>query len=116
MLQKTGERLSRNIQRGLEEELARLKRTVPFEETLTVCWTPQKHSKVSGEVVGNTIYIYDEDPQEAKNTLKHEYLDCLLTRKMIEPLIAIVNTLIKLKEMEIYKAKEQIVSILSKLV
>ena len=60
--------------------------------------------------------IYDEDPREAKNTLKHEYLDCLLTRKMIEPLIAIVNTLIKLKEMEIYKAKEQMVSTLSKLV
>ena len=116
MLQKIRERLSRSVQRGLEEELARLKTIVPFEEALAVCWTPLSQSKVSGEVVGNTIYVYDKDPREAKNTLKHEYLDCLLTRKMVQPLIAIVNTLIKLKETEIYQEKEKVVSILSKLV
>jgi len=116
MLQKTGERLSRNVQRDLEEELARLKRMVPFEEALTVCWTPRSHGKVSGEVVGNTIYVYDENLREAKNTLKHEYLDCLLTRKIVEPLIAMVNTFIKLKEGEIYKEKEQIVSTLLRLI
>jgi hypothetical protein len=62
------------------------------------------------------LRIYDEDLREAKNTLKHEYLDCLLTRKIVEPLIAIVNTFIKLKEGEVHKEKEQIVSTLSKLI
>ena len=115
-MQKTGERLSRNVQRGLEEELARLRNMLPFEETLTVCWTPRSHGKVSGEVVGNTIYVYDENLREAKNTIKHEYLDCLLTRNIVEPLIAMVNTFIKLKEGEIYQEKEKIVSTLSKLI
>jgi len=116
MVQKTGERLSRNVQRDLEEELARLKTMVPFEEALTVCWTPRSHGKVSGEVVGNTIYVYDENLREAQKTLKHEYLDCLLTRKIVEPLIAMVNTFIKLKEREIYQQKEKVVSTLSRLI
>jgi len=116
MEQKTEEPQLKNVQQALEKQLAKLERLVPHEEALTVRWTPRSQSKVSGEVVDNTIYVYDENPQEAIATLKHEYLDCLLTRKMIEPLIAIVNTFIKLKEGEIYKEKEQIVSILSKLI
>jgi len=116
MVQKTEERRLTNVQRALEEELARPKRMVPFEKALTVRWTPRSNSKISGEVVGDTVYVYDENAQEAMNTLKHEYLDCLLTRKMVEPLIAMVNTFIKLKEREIYKEKEQIVSTLSKLI
>ena len=116
MVQKTEERRLRNVQRVLEEELARLRRMIPFEESLTVCWRPRSHSEVSGEVVGDTVYVYDENGQEAMNTLKHEYLDCLLTRKMVEPLIAMVNTFIKLKEREIYEEKERIVTNLLKLI
>jgi len=116
MAQKTKKQRFRDVQRTLEEELARLKKVVPFEEALTVRWTPRSHGNISGEVVGNTVYVYDENTQEAINTLKHEYLDCLLTRKMVEPLIAMVNTLIKLQERQIYKEKEQIVATLSKLI
>ena len=93
-----------------------MKKTIPFEESLAVRWSPQPESKVSGEVVGNTIYVYSETIHEAVETLKHEYIDCLLTRKIIEPLIAVVNTFIKLKEREIYEEKERIVKRLLKLV
>lgn len=104
------------VQRILERELARLKTMIPFEEILTLCWYPQPENKVSGQVVGNTLYIYSETVREAVETLQHEYLDCLLTRKIIEPLITMVNTFIKLKEREIYQEKERIVARLLKLV
>jgi len=116
MGEKIGGGHSKSVQRVLEKELARLKRLVPFEELLTVCWNPRSHGKISGEVVGNTIFIYDKNLQEALKTLKHEYLDCLLTRKLVDPLITIINTLMKLKEREIYKGKERIVNTLSKLI
>jgi len=116
MAEKIGGGHSKSVQRVLEKKLARLKRLVPFEELLTVRWNPRSHGKISGEVVGNTILIYDENLQEALKTIKHEYLDCLLTRKLVDPLIAIINTLMKLKEREIYKGKERIVNTLSKLV
>ena len=116
MVQKTEKRPLGNVQQALEEELGRLRRMIPFEEALTVCWTPQSHSKVSGEVVGDTVYVYEENLRQARNTLRHEYLDCLLTRKIVEPLIALINTFIKLKEKEIYKEKEHIVSTLSKMI
>lgn len=105
----------KDVQQALEEELARLKK-VAFEEALTVRWKPQSHSKISGEVVGETVYVYERDKQEAINTLKHEFLDYLITRKLVNPLVALVNTLIKIKEMEIYNEKERIVTTLSKLV
>ena len=114
-MQKTKRRQLKNVQRVLEEELARLKRLVPFEEALTVRWTPRPYVNISGEVIINTIYVYDENVQEAINTLKHEYLDCLLTRKLVNPLVTLVNTLIKIIEKEIYNEKERIVNTLSKL-
>ena len=102
-------------QRILERELARLERIIPCEEHLTVRWSPQHESKVSGEVLGNTILVYSETVQEAVETVRHEYLDCLLTREIIDPLIVMVNAFIKLKERDIYEEKERIVTCLLKL-
>lgn len=107
---------TKNVQRVLEKELARLKRLVPFEEALTVRWKPLLQSEISGKVVGKTIYVYDENPREAVNTLKHEYLDCLLTRKLVKPLVTLVNTFIKLREKEIYTEKERIITHLLKVI
>lgn len=66
--------------------------------------------------MGSMIFIYDEDLGEAVKTLRHEYLDCLLTRKLVDPLVAMINTLMKMKERDIYKGKERIVNTLSKLI
>lgn len=115
-MQKTEREQAKNVQRVLKEELARLKRLIPFEEELTLYWRPRSHGEISGEVIGNTIFIYEENLQEAVKTLKHEYLDCLLTRKLVDPLIALINTLIKMRAQEIYKRKERIVDTLSKLI
>lgn len=115
-MQKTEKRQAQHVQQVLKEELARLKKLVPFDEELTLCWTPRLHSRVSGEVVGSTIFIYEEDLGEAVKTLRHEYLDCLLTRKLVDPLVAIINTLMKMKERDIYKGKERIVNTLSSLI
>lgn len=115
-MQKTKRPQPKNVQPVLEEELARLKRLVPFEEELTVHWKPQAHTKMSGEVIGKTIYVYDENQHEAIATLKHEYLDCLLTRRLVNPLVTLVNTFIKLREKEIYMEKERIVTHLLRLI
>ena len=115
-MQKTERRRPKNIQEILKEELANLKRLIPFEEELTLCWRPRLRGKISGEVIGNTIFIYDENPQEAVKTLRHEYLDCLLTRKLVDPLVAMINTLMKMKERDIYKGKERLVNTLSRLI
>lgn len=115
-MEKTERRRPKNIQEILKEELANLKRLVPFDEELTLCWTPRLHSRVSGAVIDSMIFIYDEDPGEAVKTLRHEYLDCLLTRKLVDPLVAMINTLMKMKERDIYKGKERIVNTLSRLI
>lgn len=102
----------------LTQELAKLKKLLSADaaQELTVCWIPRQNHELSGEVLGSKIVIYDENQQDAINTLKHEYLDFLLTRKMIEPLTTIINTLIKLEADKIYKEKERVVNCLLKLV
>ena len=70
----------------------------------------------SGRVIGSTIYIYDEASEKALRTLEHEYLDCILTRKLINPLVTIINTLIKVQENYVYREKEQIVENLLRLI
>ena len=36
------------------------------------------------EVIGWVIYVYDEKLKEAVKTLKHEYLDFILTQEIIK--------------------------------
>ena len=106
----------KDAQRALEAELERLKRRMPFTEPLDVCWIPRSDMRISGEVKGSVIYVYDQNRKAALRTLRHEYLDCLLTRRVVNPLIAMVNTFIKLREREIYQEKEKIVNVLSDLI
>jgi len=61
------------------------------------------------------IYIYEVKPKEALRTLKHELIDHALTSKVVKPLVEIINLLIKSREAEVYKAKEELVEKLSTL-
>lgn len=97
----------------LLNEFRRLQKLVPMDEITGLQWLPGKRIDISGEVKGDTIYVYDNEPYEALSTLRHEYLDCLLTRRLIEPLVSIVNALTKVRENEIYRGKERIVNLLS---
>lgn len=106
---------SRPIQDQLEEELARLQKLVPSEETSTVSWRPRNQSTILGQVVGSIIYVYNEASEEALRTLKHEYLDCILTRKLINPLVTLINMFVKVQKEYVYREKEQIVEKLLRL-
>jgi len=71
---------------------------------------------VAGEVRNGVVYVYEEDEVKAMETLKHELVDYLVTSKIVKPLVELVNLLIKSRESDIYREKEKIVDVLSKII
>ncbi len=112
MPQKTGVA----VQNKLEEELQRILTKLQLNLNLKVVWTPDPPNSLSGEVRGNTIYIYEVEEEKALQALRHEVIDHLITSKIVKPLTDLINLLIKAKEAEIYKEKEKIVETLSKII
>jgi len=104
-----------NLQERLEEELERLKRILEMGYKLKVLWVPNGSSKLSGEVRGDSIYIYEEDEDIAVETLRHEFIDYAIS-KVIEPYKETTNKLIMLINEDAYKRKEKLVEALSQLV
>jgi len=103
------------LQRKLEGELERLKRILELGYELRVRWIPNNNSKISEEVKGQTIFVYDEEEELAVETLKHEFID-YATSKVIEPYKEATNKLITLINEEAYRRKERLVGIISKLI
>jgi hypothetical protein len=104
------------LQGRLEGELQRLSAKLGLNLDLRVVWTPDPPNSLSGEVRGNTIYIYEVEEEKAIQALRHEVLDHLITSRIVKPLVDLINLLIKAREAEIYKEKEEIVEALSKIV
>jgi hypothetical protein len=104
-----------DLQKRLESELERLKRKLGLGYELKVVWLPNNNSNLSGEVRGETIYIYDGDEGEALETLRHEFLDYAIS-KVIEPYKEIANKLILLVNEKAYKKKEMLIEALRKLI
>ena len=102
-------------QRRLEKELGRLKRGLNAGYNLRVRWIPDEESKLSGEVKGTVIYVYEKDEGKAVETLKHEFIDHHITREVVGPLVEYVNMQKSLIESLIYRRKEELVEGLSKL-
>lgn len=75
--------------------MEKLKRLLKMGYELKVVWQPSNNSSLSGEVKGETIYIYEEDLDKALETLKHEFLDYTISQ-VIEPYRRIANQLIML--------------------
>lgn len=98
----------------LRTELARLKKSFQMGQELKVKWTPNNGLK-SGEVIGTTICIYEEDEKKALDTLRHEFIEYLLTRDLVAPYKRIINKLISLFEEEMYDRKEKLVERLQQL-
>ena len=111
MPQKTGA-----VQNKLEEELQRILTKLGLNLDLRVVWTPDPPNSLSGEVRDNTIYIYEVEEEKAIQALRHEVVDHLITSRIVKPLVDLINLLIKAREAEIYKEKEKIVEILSKII
>jgi hypothetical protein len=103
-----------NVQAVLEREFVRLEKLIPFDGVTGVSWKPESRGKLSGQVMDGVIYVYDQNLNDAVDTLKHEYLDCVLTQKIVNPLTAIVNIFIEDKTHEVYREKERIVECLVK--
>ena len=92
-----------------------MKKILKLGYELQVLWVPKDNSKLSGEVRGCYIYVYDEDEEVALETLKHEFLDYAISR-VIEPYKEVTNRLIALINEEAYKKKEKLVDALSRLI
>lgn len=102
-------------QNRLPKELERLRRKLGLGYELTVKWLPGRKMEICGEVKDNVILIYEEDEAKAIETLKHEFLDYLISRT-IEPYERIANKLIGLLNDEAYLRKEKLVEVLAALI
>lgn len=103
-----------SCQRELEVELERLKRILKLGYELKVRWVPNNSLKISGEVKGNCIYVYDENREIALETLNHEFIDCAIS-KVVEPYKKVTNILIALINEDAYQKKEKLVESLTRL-
>lgn len=113
-MSKTSKNRSGNLQR-LESELARLKSKFNLGQELTLEWAPDDGPK-SGEVTGTTIRIYEANRVKAIDTLRHEFIEYLLTRDLVAPYKELINKLISLFEEEMYDRKEKLVETLRELI
>jgi hypothetical protein len=98
----------------LEEELERLKTRTGMKVEFKVVWLPKVDSKKEGEVVGDTIFIYSIDVDDALQTLRHEFVDVVVS-SAIEPYLKLVNVLLSAISEEAYKKKEMVVETLLRL-
>jgi hypothetical protein len=98
----------------LQTELARLKKSFQMGQDLKLQWMPNNGPK-SGEVAGTTIRIYEADQEKALDTLRHEFIEYLLTRDLVAPYKRLINKLISLFEEEMYARKERLVERLGEL-
>ena len=114
-LHESGNRESVVLDR-LEAELSKLKIWTGLGQQLTLSWLPDIASDRHGEVKGNLILIYDLEEGEALQTLRHEFLDYLITNEVIKPLVDQVNMQKRLIESLIYQRKERIVHRLVELI
>lgn len=103
-----------SIEERLKNELKALKRKAGITDDLEVIWAPDADSKLSGEVKGKKIYIYEEDEEKAVNTLIHEFIDLLVSRAL-EPYISLVNVMIKLLNDIAYRRKEETIETIVRL-
>jgi hypothetical protein len=98
----------------LDLELQRLKRLLNFGHELSVRWLPgsarcSAGRRLSGEVRGNVITIYDEREADALATLKHEFLEYALVEQLVAPYKRMLNALISLIEEDAYIRRERAV-------
>ena len=102
------ETTKRDLQKKLEGELKKLKENTEMSYELTVKWLPGSSEKLSGEVKGDIIYIYETDEEEAMKTLKHEFLDYAISQVLM-PYKEVTNKLISQINEDAYRRKERLV-------
>lgn len=103
----------KDLQGILEEDLEKLKRFFGVGSELSVLWLPGKSQRLSGEVSGKAILIYEESLDRAKKVLVHEFLDYIISG-VVKPYRDLLNALIKMENEKAYRRKEEVVENLSK--
>ncbi|RSN75988.1 hypothetical protein [Candidatus Methanodesulfokora washburnensis] len=103
-----------SMEEKLKNELKALKRKAEITDDLEVIWAPDADRKLSGEVKGKTIYIYESEEEKAVNTLIHEFIDFLVSRAL-EPYVSLVNAMIKLLNDIAYRRKEETIETIVRL-
>ncbi len=98
----------------LEEELERLKARAGIKTEFKVVWSPKADSEKEGEVVGDTIFVYSLDVDVALQTLRHEFVDIIVS-SAIQPYLKLINILLSTISEVAYKKKEEAVEMLLKL-
>ncbi len=94
----------------LEEELESLKKITGMGSALKLFWLPNINSEgVRGEVVNGVIKIYDREEEAAILTLRHEFLDYMISKQIIRPLIKRINLQSKLIDSLMYERKENVI-------
>jgi len=78
-------------------------------------WDPNPESKLSGEVKGGVLYIYEEDPKKAYETFWHELIDFYVSRAA-EPYRILLNAVIRAVNDDAHKRKDESVEALRKIV
>jgi hypothetical protein len=104
----------------LEAELEKLKRKVGLGFEVNVRWLPgeikfKDGKKLEEEVIGNTIFIYEENPTRAKMLLAHGLAEWLLNQHTKKYRL-LINKLIEVFEQIQYEEKEKIVDAISNLI
>jgi len=109
-----------DCQKKLHNEFSKLKRILGMDGDLRLDWIPRREisksgKELSGEVIGNVVFIYVEDYEEAVKTLRHELIDYCVSQA-IEPYREVTNRLIKMINEDAYKRKEKVIEALTRLV
>jgi len=85
---KDTENRQKRVSVKLKRELARLRAKLGLGGHLEVIWIPDNTKRsVHGEIVETMIQVYDEDEEEAIRTLKHEFIEYVLTNEFLLPRI-----------------------------
>jgi hypothetical protein len=100
----------------LRRELRRLEKLLGFNVgELKLEWSPEDNPKNQGEVIGTLVIIRDKDPKVARETLKHELVELLISRSIEAPYKRLTVNLFKLIDEEIYRKREELVEKLAQL-
>jgi len=104
----------------LEAELEKLKRIMGLGFEVKVRWLPgeikfKDGKKLEEEVIGNTIFVYEENPTRAKTLLAHGFAEWILNQHTKKYRL-LINKLIEVFEQIQYEEKEKIVDAISKLI
>lgn len=107
----------------LQKELDRLVDKFGFGKECNLRWIPKKivqklfgeERTISGEVVGRDIYVYNEELEEALDTLDHEFFEYIFGKQIIDRYIDAFNIITeaygKVIEKGAYEDKEALIEI-----